>query len=69
MIPEELKYRVETFRIFGLALQAPGGRLFFDVFYTGINYGIPKLIFLTIFSIGLSILGLILIYRGVELLQ
>lgn len=69
MIQEGIKYRAETLRIFGLIFFTPIGRLFYDVLYTGKDYGIIKLVVLVMLSSLLAYVGLILIDRGRKLLD
>jgi len=68
VIDDEVKYRVEIFKIFGLIFLTPGGRLLFDILYLEKYYEPLKLMMLIFMSFILAIIGMILINRGRELL-
>ena len=69
MTTEPQKYRAYTFNIAGFALISPSGRIFFEPVALFKECG-PILFFVyIIISLGLALLGLILLLKGYDILD
>ena len=69
MFHEATKYEAETYKILGITLFTPLGRLFFDVIFLDKSYEGTKLLELIITSLALFIIGFILIKQGRDILK
>ena len=68
MLPDEEKFRAETFRIAGFALLTPLGRLFLDPVGLFEIYGIVGLIFYLLMAIVVGFFGLVLILKCFDII-
>ena len=66
MITEEQKYRSEIFKISGFATMSPFGRLFLQPIEIFTTYGTMASVCYIIISVGLFLIGLLLILKGYE---
>ena len=69
MFYEATKYESEIYKILGIALFAPLGRLFFDVVFLDKSYEGTKLLELIITSLALFVLGFVFIKEGRDILK
>lgn len=69
MLTEEQKYKASVFKIIGIAMLSPFGRIFLDPLSFCLKYGLTFSIFYVLFSVLVAIFGFILIEKGRDIID
>ncbi len=69
MITDLDKYRVEIFKLVGLGMMAPFGRLFLEPITIFKGFGLLGSFFYCIMCVSLAIVGVILILKGYDIID
>ena len=69
MITEEEKFKAETFRIFGIALLTPAGKVLLDPWQFFVEHNPIYCIFYILFALVFSVVGVIHIERARAILD